>query len=154
MTLWRLYLCETLLEGLAQDLQDVAAELRQLIEKEHPMVRQRHLAGHRHLAAADQADIRDRVRRGATRAGRDPCRAGVRQPATRWMRMVSMAPGRVMVGRMVVSWRASLDVPAPGDRAAALLVRTLASGSASPRTLRRKRQEGQTACVMLSGGPR
>jgi hypothetical protein len=150
----RWFCSDPVLEGLASHLQDVAAARRQFIEKEHPMVRPRHLAGHRHVAAADQADIRDRVRRGATRAGRDPCRAGVRQPATRWMRMVSMAPGRVMVGRMVVSWRASLDVPAPGDRAAALLVRTLASGSASPRTLRRKRQEGQTACVMLSGGPR
>ena len=30
-TLWRLYLDDTLLEGLAQDLQDVAAELRQFI---------------------------------------------------------------------------------------------------------------------------
>jgi hypothetical protein len=31
MTLWRLYSYDTLLEGLAPDLQDVAAELRQLI---------------------------------------------------------------------------------------------------------------------------
>jgi hypothetical protein len=31
MTLWKLYLYETLLEGLAQDLQDVAAARRQLI---------------------------------------------------------------------------------------------------------------------------
>jgi hypothetical protein len=30
--LWRLYVYETLLEGLAQDLQDVAAELRQFIQ--------------------------------------------------------------------------------------------------------------------------
>jgi hypothetical protein len=35
-------------------------------------------------------------------------------PATRWMRVVSMALERVMVGRMVVSRRASMDVPAPG----------------------------------------
>ena len=39
--LWRLYLYETLLEGLAQDLQDVVFELRQFIQKEHAMVRQR-----------------------------------------------------------------------------------------------------------------
>jgi hypothetical protein len=31
-TLWRLYSYETLLEGLAQDFQDVAAELQQLIQ--------------------------------------------------------------------------------------------------------------------------
>jgi hypothetical protein len=30
-TLWRLYLYDTILEGLAQDLQDVAAELRQFV---------------------------------------------------------------------------------------------------------------------------
>jgi hypothetical protein len=36
------------------------------------MVRPRPLAGHRHLAAADQADSRDRVVRGATGARRDP----------------------------------------------------------------------------------
>jgi hypothetical protein len=53
----------------------VAAARRQFIEKEHPMVCQRHLAGHRHVAAADQADIRDRVVRGATGARRDPRQA-------------------------------------------------------------------------------
>jgi hypothetical protein len=50
MTLWRLYLYKTLLEGLAQDLQDVAAARRPFIQQAPPMVRQRHLAGHRHVA--------------------------------------------------------------------------------------------------------
>src|SRR5882724_2177347 len=44
-----------------------------------------------------------------TNAVRSPVR-----PATRWMRMVSRASPRVMAGRMVVSRRASIDVPAPG----------------------------------------
>jgi hypothetical protein len=44
-----------------------------------------------------------------TTAVRSPVR-----PATRWIRVVSMASGRVIAGRMVVSRRASIDVPAPG----------------------------------------
>ena len=58
-TCGRLYSCDTLIEGLAQDLQDVAAELRQLIQEEYPVVRQRHLAGHGDLAAADPPYSRD-----------------------------------------------------------------------------------------------
>jgi hypothetical protein len=41
-----------------------------------------------------------------TRAVRSPVR-----PATRWMRVVSRASGRVIAGRMVVSRRTSLDLP-------------------------------------------
>jgi hypothetical protein len=59
MTLWRLSLCETLLNRLTQDLEHVAAELRQFIQKENPVVRQRHLTRHGHLAAADQPRIGD-----------------------------------------------------------------------------------------------
>jgi hypothetical protein len=44
-----------------------------------------------------------------TRAVRSPVR-----PATRWIRVVSMALGKVIAGRMVVSRRASIDLPAPG----------------------------------------
>jgi len=65
------YVCEAILEGLAQPLEDVAAKLRQFIEKENPMVRQRHVARQRHLAAPDQPHIRDRVMRGAIRARGD-----------------------------------------------------------------------------------
>jgi hypothetical protein len=61
----RWYFCATPLDGLAQDLQDVASELREFIENEHPMVRQRHFARQRHLAATDQPDIRDGVVGGA-----------------------------------------------------------------------------------------
>jgi hypothetical protein len=70
-TCGRLYVCDTLLEGLAQHLQDVAAELRPFIEEEHPMVRQRHFSRQRHLAATDQADIGDRVMGGTKGACRD-----------------------------------------------------------------------------------
>ena len=75
MTCGRLYVYDTLLEGLAQNLQDVAAALRQFTQQEHPMVRQRHFAWHRHLAPTDQADIGDRGMRGATWARRDARRA-------------------------------------------------------------------------------
>jgi hypothetical protein len=44
-----------------------------------------------------------------TNAVRSPVR-----PATRWIRVVSMASARVIAGRMVVSRRASMDLPAPG----------------------------------------
>jgi hypothetical protein len=67
----RLYLYDTLLERLAQDFQDVTAELRELIEKQNAFVRQRHLARHGHLAPTDQPDVRNGVVRGATRAGGD-----------------------------------------------------------------------------------
>src|SRR4029450_1148279 len=46
--------------------------------------------------------------RAVTHAVRAPVR-----PATRWIRVVSMASARVIAGRMVVSRRASIDLPAP-----------------------------------------
>jgi hypothetical protein len=112
-----LYFCDTLLERLAQDLQDVAAELRQFIEKENAMMRQRHLPRHGDLAPTDQPHIRDSVvgarnSRVKTHAVRAPVR-----PATRWTQVVSGASARVISGRRVVSRRASLDVPAPGGLA-------------------------------------
>jgi hypothetical protein len=113
-TLWRLYSYDTLLEGLAQHLQDVAPELRPFVQEKHPVVRQRHLAGHRHLAppispTAEIVWCGARQGRVVTHAVRSPVR-----PATRWMRVVSRASGRVMAGRMVVSRCASIDLPAPG----------------------------------------
>jgi hypothetical protein len=56
----KLYVYDTLLQRLAQPFQDVAAELRQLIQKENPVVRQRHFAGHRHLPATDQPSLQNR----------------------------------------------------------------------------------------------
>jgi hypothetical protein len=80
-SVWRLRTCErlsvenTLLERLAQDLRDMAAARRPCLQEEHAVVREGHLAGHLHVAAADQPPIGDGVMRGVTRAGRDPRRA-------------------------------------------------------------------------------
>jgi hypothetical protein len=100
-------------------IQHMAFELRQFIQEAHAVVRPRHVPGHWHLAAAEQPDIRDSVmgaRKGrvVTRAVRSPVRT---RTATRWMRVVSMALGRVIAGRMVVSRRASINLPAPGGPA-------------------------------------
>jgi hypothetical protein len=110
----KLYVYETLLERLPQDLQDMAAALGQLIQEEHAMVRQRHLARHGHVPPTDQSRIRDglvgaRHGRVVTTAVRSPVRL-----AKRWIRVVSMASASVIAGRSVVSRRASIDVPAPG----------------------------------------
>jgi hypothetical protein len=69
--------CDTGLDQLPQDLQDMTAALGQFIQEEHPVMRQGHLARHRHVAPADQPGVRNGVVRGAERAGRDPRRAGV-----------------------------------------------------------------------------
>jgi hypothetical protein len=55
---------------------NAAVALGPFIQKEHAVMGQRHLAWHRHVAATDQPHIRDGVVGGATRAGRDPRRAG------------------------------------------------------------------------------
>ena len=70
-----LYVSDAVLERLAQDLEDMAAELGPFIQEEHAIVGQRHLPRHRHVAPADQPRIRDGVMGGATRSGRDPRRA-------------------------------------------------------------------------------
>jgi hypothetical protein len=109
-----MYLYDTLLERLPQDLKDVAAELGQFIQEEHAVVRQRDLAGRRHVTPADQSGIRDGLVGGAKRAGRHQRLRPPVRPATLWIRVVSMASARVMAGRIVVRRRASIDVPVPG----------------------------------------
>jgi hypothetical protein len=71
----KLYSCETILEWLAQDLQDMAAKLGPCIQEAHTMVGQRHVTRPRHVAPADQPRLREGVVGRATRAGRDPRRA-------------------------------------------------------------------------------
>jgi hypothetical protein len=95
-----LYSYDTLLEGLAQHLQDVATELREFIQQQHPVVRQGHLSWQWHLAAPDQPHIGDRVRRGATRAHGDQGEARKARGGEDL--------GRLRAGRMVVRRRASL----------------------------------------------
>ena len=89
----------------------MAAELGPFIQEEHAIA-QRHL---RHRTWPPPISPHPRGWWGArngrvvTNAVRSPVR-----PATRWIRVVSMASARVIAGRMVVSRRASIDFPAPG----------------------------------------
>jgi hypothetical protein len=76
-TLARWYACDTRLEGLAQDLQDVPPELRELIQAAHARVRPRPRARQRDLTAADQPHIRDGMMGGAEGAAGDQGRAPV-----------------------------------------------------------------------------
>ena len=122
----RLCIYDTLLQRLAQDLQDMAAALGPCIQAEHAIVGQRHLAGHRHVTAADQPRLREglvgaRHGRVVTKAVRSPVR-----PATPWMRVVSMVSIKVMAGRLVVRGRAS------GSGAYGDSKRRVMRGSSSP----------------------
>jgi hypothetical protein len=56
-TCGRLFLNDTLLERLAQHLEDVATELRPFIQKGNPMVCQRHVTRQRDLTVADQPHV-------------------------------------------------------------------------------------------------
>jgi hypothetical protein len=83
-------------------------------QDEHAMVGQRHVARHRPMPAPNQPHIRDCLMR--ARDGRvvaNVVRAPVR-PATQLTLMVSMASATLISGKVVVTQRASLDVPAPG----------------------------------------
>jgi hypothetical protein len=78
MTLWRLYVYETLLERLPQHFEHIASELDEFIEVENTVVRQRPLRPQRHLASSDQSHLRDRWVRGATWAHEHGC-GGIRE---------------------------------------------------------------------------
>jgi hypothetical protein len=49
----RLYLCDALLDQLAQDLEAMTAELGQCVQEEHAIVGQGHFARQGHMAAPD-----------------------------------------------------------------------------------------------------
>jgi hypothetical protein len=72
----RLYLYDTILEWLSQDLQDMAAALGKFIQEEYAMVGQRDLARHRHVPLTDQSRSRDGLVGGAKRASRHQRGAG------------------------------------------------------------------------------
>jgi hypothetical protein len=121
--------CDILLKGLAPHLQDVAAALGEFIQKAHAMVGQRHLRRQDGGEPPPISPASEMVWWGArngrvvTNAVRSPVR-----PATRWIRVVSTASARDIPGTMVVSRRASIDLPAPdGD-----MVSPPATGMASP----------------------
>ena len=56
-----------LLERLAERLEHVAVELRELVEEQHPVVGERHLARRQARSATDHRGVRDRVVRRAER---------------------------------------------------------------------------------------
>jgi hypothetical protein len=99
-------------ERLAQDIEDMALELRQLIQEQDAMVRQRDLPRHGPLAATDQAHIGDGVVGSPERAhgddgGAPPGEAGDAMDAGGLQRVA-----RRIAGRMGARRRASIDVPA------------------------------------------
>ncbi len=108
------YTRDASLEGLAQDLQDAVSELRAFIQEEDAVVHPRHFARQRHVAPTDQPHSRDRVMRGATRAGRDQRRAGAREARDAVEARGLDGCGQAHRRRMVGSRRASLEVPTPG----------------------------------------
>jgi hypothetical protein len=101
------------LERLALHRKDIGLAVGQLVQGQHAVVGQRPLARQRHVAAADQPHIRKGVMRGATWAGGDQ-RCAVAGEASKAMDTRGLNSfGGGMAGRMVVSRRASIDVPAP-----------------------------------------
>jgi hypothetical protein len=71
ITLWRLYSCDTLLERLTSHFEDMSRALGEFIEKEDPVVGQRHLTRCGYLTAADQPHSGHGVVGGAERPGGD-----------------------------------------------------------------------------------
>jgi hypothetical protein len=113
-TLAKLYVYDTLLKRLSPDLQDVAAARRPFIQEEHPWCASDTSPGIGTWPppirpASEMGWWGARNGRVVTKAVRSPV-----SPATLWIRVVSMASASVIAGRMVVSRRASMGVPAPG----------------------------------------
>jgi hypothetical protein len=86
---------------LAPHVQEVALELRYVLQQAHPVVRPRPLARPRHLAAADQAHIRNALVGGAEGPRHDQRYAGAGEagdagvtPALSEGQRVSSRPGR------------------------------------------------------------
>ena len=90
-----------------------ARELAELVEEQHAVVGERHLAGARRRAAADQPGRRDRVVRGAERP--PPGDRGLDgRPQALAIRATSIASAGPSGGRIEGSRRAASDLPAPG----------------------------------------
>jgi len=105
---------DAVLDGLAERFEHVPAELGQLVEEEHAVVRERDLAGSRNRAAADETGIGHGVMGRAERPlldeplpGSEPARDGVDLGDLDGL--VAESGGR-MPGRR----RASIDFPEPG----------------------------------------
>jgi hypothetical protein len=105
MTCGRLYLQDTILERLPQDLQDMAAARGPCIQEAHAVVGPRHLARPRHVATADQPRIGEGVMGGATRAGGDDGGAAAGDAVN------ARRVDRVMVARKTMSRRCEILTP-------------------------------------------
>jgi hypothetical protein len=81
-----------MLQRLAQHLQHLALELGQLVQEQHPVMRQAHLSRPGNGAAADEAGIGEGVVRGAEGAGGDEGGVGGRSPLMEWICFVSRSP--------------------------------------------------------------
>ena len=102
-------------ERLPQTLEHAAAELRQLVEKQHAAVRQAQFAGPRIRAAADERDVRAGVMRRAKRPRANQAAARRQQAGDRVDRRDRAAPRRTdSAGNSPGSRRASIVLPAPG----------------------------------------
>jgi hypothetical protein len=99
MTLWRLYVYDTLLERWAQDLEAMAAKLGELIQEEHPVVRQRHLTRPWELAPDCSTDHIASVWLTPSRSCWDSARCR------------SMNTQRLAI--LVMHWRAEPSMPRP-----------------------------------------
>ena len=103
------------LQRLPQHLQHIARELRQLIQKQHAVVRQLHLTRPWHRAPADQPRIGDRVMRRAKRPMPHQSRHPLPALPPRCESASSPAPPRnVSGGRIDGNRLASIVLPDPG----------------------------------------
>jgi hypothetical protein len=86
----------TCVKGLAQDLQDMAAEPGPFIQEAPAVVRPRHLPGHGEVPTADQPHLRDGVMRGGKGADQDQGGASAGEAGDADM-MHASTPERVII---------------------------------------------------------
>jgi hypothetical protein len=108
ITCGRLSSCDTLLERLAQPFEAMPLELRQFIQRENAVVRQGHLARHRHRPAADQAGIREGVVRGAEWTRGHQCRALPRRAGDEVLEHLLPASALILEGVLLLRVRRPL----------------------------------------------
>ena len=144
------------LERLPQRLENGARELGQLVEEQHAVMGERHLA--RSRARSRRRRSPAQTRRGAapeTARLDTSARPGGSRPATEWMRVTSSASARVSGGRIPGRRRASIVLPVPGGpieqaRCASRRRRSRAHGGRAPARAR-PRDRAQAGSSASSG---